>query len=68
MNIRLIVFSGIMNALIGAMIGLAVCQLARREERKPIIIIGGASLGFGIGVVFQAIKEEKDQRDEEYEE
>ena len=65
MNVRLIIFSGIMAGLIGAMIGLAVSTIAQREQRKPIIIIGGACLGFAIGAVHESIKEQKEERYEE---
>lgn len=65
MNVRLIIFSGIMASLVGAMIGLAVSTIAQREQRKPIIIIGGACLGFAIGAVQESIRQQKDERYEE---
>ena len=66
MNIRMIIFSGIMTALIGAMIGLAIVKISQRELRTKAIIIGGASLGFGIGAAYQAIRQEKEEREEEF--
>lgn len=68
MNFRVIIFSGIMTALIGAMMGLAVAKIAQREERKPILIIGGATLGFVIGAFQSSILQRQKLRDEEYEE
>ncbi len=65
MNIRYIIFSGIMAGLVGAMIGLAISAIAQREHRKPIIIIGGASLGFAIGAVHESIKEQRNERYED---
>lgn len=66
MNIRVVIFSGIMTALIGAMIGLALTTISHRERRKPIIIVGGASLGFVIGTFQEAVRQQKRQRDEEF--
>jgi presenilin-like A22 family membrane protease len=65
MNIRTIIFSGIIAALIGAMIGLAVARISQRESRAKAIIIGGASLGFIVGAVQESIRQQKDQIDEE---
>ncbi len=65
MNIRYIIFSGIMAGLIGAMIGLAISAIAQREHRKPMIIIGGASLGFAIGAAHESIRQQKEERYEE---
>lgn len=67
MNPRTIIFSGVMTALIGAMIGLAVSHIARREARKPIIIISGAVVGFIIGASTTSIQQEKQQRERELE-
>lgn len=67
MNPRTIIFSGIMTALIGAMIGLAVSYISQREARKPIIVISGAVVGFTLGAVMESIRQEKRQRDQEVE-
>jgi hypothetical protein len=64
MNYRSIIFSGIMAALIGAMIGLAISHIAQRVERRRILVIGGATLGFVIGAFQQSIIEEKKQRND----
>lgn len=63
MNIRMIIFSGIMTALIGAMLGLAVNYISQRTARRPVAVIGGAALGFVIGCAYQAIQQ--NQNDEE---
>ncbi|MGB5632317.1 MAG: hypothetical protein WBM44_11650 [Waterburya sp.] len=65
MNIRMIIFSGIMTALIGSMLGLAVNTISQRTSRRPVAVIGGAVLGFVIGSAFQAIQENKDEQEEE---
>jgi ABC-type multidrug transport system permease subunit len=66
MNPRTIIFSGIMTALIGAMIGLAVYHISQRETRKSIIVISGAVVGFTIGSFMASIQQEKQQRDREF--
>ena len=67
MNYRSIIFSGIMSALVFSVIALAIAHIADKVERKKIIIIGGATLGFGIGVLQQAVIEQKNKI-HEYEE
>jgi F0F1-type ATP synthase assembly protein I len=67
MNPRTIISSGIITALIGAMIGLAVSHIAQREARKPIIIISGAVVGFALGAFTESIRQEKRQREKDFE-
>ncbi len=62
MNLKMVVFSGIMTALIGAMIGVAVAEIAQRETREKIVVVTGATLGFLIGSGFQAIKQQEKER------
>ena len=64
MNIRTIIFSGIMTALIGAMLGLAVNHISQRTSRKPASVIGGAVLGFVIGSGYEAIQQNKHDEEE----
>ena len=59
MNVRTIIFSGIMTALIGAMLGLAINYISQRSARRPMTIIGGAVLGFVIGSGYEAIQQNK---------
>ncbi|ARV61516.1 hypothetical protein BZZ01_25365 [Nostocales cyanobacterium HT-58-2] len=76
MNIRLIIFSGIITAFIGAVIGLAAAQIGQRsfdqlkyespyykDLHKKYSLIG-ASLGFIIGVGQECVREMKAQREE----
>lgn len=64
MNLKMMLFSGIMTALIGLMLGLAVSEISQREQRRNIVIVGGGILGFVLGFTYQGIKQEKDERDE----
>jgi len=59
MNIRTIIFSGIMTALVGAMLGLAINHISQRDARRPMSVIGGAVLGFVIGSGYEAIHQNK---------
>ena len=63
MNIRLILFTGIMTALAGMMIGWAVAHISQRELRTKAIIVTGGVLGFTIGSFQEAIREQKSARD-----
>jgi hypothetical protein len=67
MNIKMILFSGIMNALIFAMLGLAINHISQRPSRRPIAVIGGATLGFVIGSAFQAIQQNKPDEEDNIE-
>ena len=64
MNFKIIIFSGIMSALIGAMLGLAVNYISQRTARRPVAVIGGAVLGFVIGSGYQAIQQNKPDEEE----
>ncbi|ACB51891.1 hypothetical protein cce_2543 [Crocosphaera subtropica ATCC 51142] len=66
MNIRKVIFAGIITALIGAMFGLAVTQISGREERRKILLFGGAAVGFAIGAFQESVQQQKKLRDEEY--
>ncbi|MGK7917271.1 MAG: hypothetical protein AB4038_17285 [Prochloraceae cyanobacterium] len=61
MNVRVIIFSGIMTALIGAMIGLAVAKISQRELRTKGMVIGGAILGFAVGAMQESVRQQKNQ-------
>ena len=64
MNVKMIVFSGIMTAFIGAMLGLTVSHISQRSARKPTTVIGGAVLGFVIGSAYQAVLQNKHNEEE----
>lgn len=66
MNIKVIILSGIMSALIGLMIAFSVASIAKREVRKPVILIAGSSLGFVIGAFQAAVRQQRDARESDY--
>lgn len=68
MNIRRILFNGIMTALVGAMLGTAVAYIGQRVDRTRIIVIGGATLGFLGGVLQETIRQQKQENESDYEE
>lgn len=63
MNLKMMIFSGIVNAGIVAMIALAVNHISGREHRRTIVVTGGAILGFVIGCAYQGIAQQKDDDD-----
>lgn len=67
MNIKKIIFAGIMNGLVFAMLGLAINHISERPSRRPIAVFGGAALGFVIGSAFEAIQQNKPDEEENIE-
>ena len=61
MNIRMLIFSGIMTTLAGALLGLIVAHIAERESRRPVAIVVGASMGFAIGVGYEAMQQNRER-------
>lgn len=66
MNIKMMIFSGIVNAGILAMIALAVNHISGREHRRTIVVTGGAILGFVIGCAYQGIAQQKNDSDDDF--
>jgi hypothetical protein len=76
MNIRLIIFSGIITAGIGAFLGFAAAEIEKgsfgqpkyqsqvyKDLRNTYYPIIGAGLGLTIGMGQECIRQLKDQRD-----
>ena len=77
MNLRMIVFSGVVTALIGSMIGLAAARIGQRDfnqlrfESKAYrdlhgkYALIGAGLGLAAGIGQECVRELRAQRREE---
>ena len=63
MNIRMLIFSGVMTAFAGAMLGLVIAHIAERESRRPTAIVVGSTLGFAIGVGYEAMQQSREGAD-----
>lgn len=61
MNVRMLVFSGIMTALVGALLGLVVAHIAERESRQKAAVVVGSTLGFAIGVGYEAMQQNRER-------
>ena len=61
MNVRMLVFSGIITALVGALLGLVVAHIAERESRQKAAVVVGSTLGFAIGVGYEAMQQNRER-------
>uniref|UniRef100_B8HPN5 Uncharacterized protein n=1 Tax=Cyanothece sp. (strain PCC 7425 / ATCC 29141) TaxID=395961 RepID=B8HPN5_CYAP4 len=72
MNIKLIIFSAVVTALVGAMLGVATSEIARtrfqsaiyREPQPKYAIVGGIT-GLVVGAAQESIRQLKKKQDEE---
>ncbi|MBE9047026.1 hypothetical protein IQ255_21930 [Pleurocapsales cyanobacterium LEGE 10410] len=60
-NFRMLFFTGVMTAIVGALLGLVVAHIAERESRQKTAIIVGSTLGFAIGVGYEAMQQNREQ-------
>ncbi len=60
-NFRMLFFTGIMAAIVGALLGLVVAHIAERESRQKTAIIVGSTLGFAIGVGYEAMQQSRER-------
>ena len=50
-----------MTALVGALLGLVVAHIAERESRQKTAIVVGSTLGFAIGVGYEAMQQNRER-------
>lgn len=60
-NVKMLIFSGIITALAGALLGLIVAHIAERESRQKPAIIVGSTLGFAIGLGYEAMQQSRER-------
>lgn len=59
MNLRMLIFTGIMTSLSGALLGIVVVHIAERESRQRVAIVVGSTVGFAIGVGYEAMQQNR---------
>ena len=52
-----------MTALVGALLGLVVAHIAERESRQKAAVVIGSTLGFAIGVGYEAMQQSRERTD-----
>lgn len=57
MNLKMLVFTGVITALVGSLLGLVVTHIAEKESRQKIAVIVGSTLGFAIGSGYEAMQQ-----------
>ena len=60
MNLIMVIFTGIMTALSGALLGIVVVHIAERESRQRVAIVVGSTVGFAIGVGYEAMQQNRE--------
>ncbi len=59
----MLIFSGIMTAIVGAFLGVIIAHIAERESRRPVAIVVGSGLGFAIGVGYEAMQQNREKEE-----
>ena len=62
MNFKMLIFSGIMTALAGAILGLVINHISSVRSRQLTYIIVGSTLGLAIGVGYEAVQQNKHEK------
>ena len=60
-NFRMLVFSGIITALVGALLGLIIAHIAEKESRQQTAVFIGSTVGFAVGVGYEAIQQNRER-------
>ena len=72
MNYRMIIYSGLMTALVGAMLGVVVSRMTdhaivvRRELSGRRFAVVGTSLAFVLGAGYEAVRQEKSRTEDDF--
>jgi Na+/H+-dicarboxylate symporter len=72
MNTRLVVFSGMITAIVGTILGLGVAEVAQPQYQSEIYqnaqqkyAIAGAVIGLSVGMGQECVRQLKQQQQEE---
>ncbi|NJL53450.1 MAG: hypothetical protein HC930_17110 [Hydrococcus sp. SU_1_0] len=60
MSLRMLIFTGIITAHVGALLGVIVVHIAEKESRQTAAILVGSTVGFAIGVGYEAIQQNRE--------
>ena len=60
-NFRMLFFSGIITALVGALLGLIIAHIAEKESRQRTAVVIGSTVGFAVGVGYEAIQQNRER-------
>ena len=74
MNFRIVIGAGIVSALVGAMLGLVASAMVehsnvgQRTPHRRRNAIAGATIGFVLGAGYSALQQERQEREDYWEE
>ncbi|WP_253274178.1 hypothetical protein [Myxosarcina sp. GI1] len=57
----MLVFTGILTAFAGGLLGLVIAHIAEKESRQTIAIVVGSSLGLAIGVGYESMQQNRER-------
>jgi ABC-type uncharacterized transport system permease subunit len=60
MNLRMLILTGINTALTGTLLGIVVVHIAEIEFRQRAAIVVGSTMGFAIGVGYEAMQQNRE--------
>ncbi|WP_110986357.1 hypothetical protein [Acaryochloris thomasi] len=58
----MLIFSGIVTAFVGAALGVVIDHVSQTKSRRATIILVGSTLGFVIGVGYEAVQQQKEEK------
>jgi hypothetical protein len=60
MNLRMLIFTGIITAHVGALLGVVAVHIAEKESRQTAAVLVGSTVGFAIGVGYEAMQQNRE--------